>query len=442
MNAISKSYSPQLTWAERRPSRGQMLPFLLFYVLICSPGFTNIASVNFSVALFPFVIYGYASAAKRTFSSLLPGARKTATLLLALLLVLCGWELVTAFGAELFVRAFRPLYGHASGLALVIAILALSRSPDDARRTRMVCMVVLTIGLAATHFIGDRGYGDRMPGLFKHPNQLGPIAAMTALFMFCGAIAGQGRKRLWSALSMVIAVYAILLSGSKTALVILAAMVFVSIILLALLRSDIRAAATEIYRNFVLALALVVIAGVALSITNERAYSVLTELTTSEEENVGDYRTVVARNELWEESIDMVKLHPLAGVGAGQLMRDGKTEHSHNVFMDAMRTTGIPGLALTAAFVLGVLWYVFSGYRAAQYLSKDPRSRMAVPGARGPLVGSLMSLVLYILTNQMSDSFGPSTIPFFYMFFAFSLTYFLPGGGLPTWGNPGEPERV
>lgn len=442
MNAISPSYSPQIAWGERRQPRRQVLPFLLFYVLICSPGFTNIASVNFSVALFPIVIYGYAGAAKRTFSRLLPGARKTATLLLALILVLCGWELVTAFGAELFVRAFRPLYGHASGLALVIAILALSGTPSDARRTRMLSMVILTIGLAATQFIGDRGYGDRMPGLFKHPNQLGPIAAMTALFMFCGMIAGQGRKRLWSALSMVIAIYAILLSGSKTALVILAAVIFVSIVLLALLRSDIRAAATEIYRNFVLALVLVVVAGVALSITNERAYAVLTELTTSEEENVGDYRTVVARNELWEESIDMVKLHPLAGVGAGQLMRDGKTEHSHNVFMDAMRTTGIPGLALTTAFILAVLWYVLCAYQAARSLSKRQGSRMKEAGARGPLVGSLMSLVLYILTNQMSDSFGPSTIPFFYMFFAFSLTYFLPGEGLASWGNPGELERA
>jgi hypothetical protein len=40
-------------------------------------------------------------------------------------------------------------------------------------------------------------------------------------------------------------------------------------------------------------------------------------------------------------------------------------------------------------------------------------------------VGSLVAMLSYLLSNQMSDSFGPSTIPFFYTALAFSLALFV-----------------
>jgi O-antigen ligase len=436
-------YTFEPAWAKKRArqSRQQIVPFALFFILICTPGFTNIASVNFSIALFPVVIFGYFRAARENFTKLLPGARRIATLILSVMLVLCFWELVASIGADVFLRVFRPLSGHASGLAIVVAILALSGTAKVANRTRRVCMGILTIALALTYFIGDRGYHDRFPGMFKHPNQLGPVAAMAALFMFGEVISNAGRKRVFPVFGLIAAVYAMMLSGSKTNLVVLTVLIFISVFLLAFQRSEMRQSLTELYRNLILALGFVVAGGVVLAATNERAFSVLSELMTTDSDVV-EYRTVVARDELWRESIDEARLHPLTGVGAGQFMRNGKTEHSHNVFMDALRTTGIPGFALTIAFVLAVLWYVVGAYRAARLLARHPKStRMQEANFRGPLVGSLMALVSYILSNQMSDSFGPSTIPFFYMFFAFSLTYFLPGDGAAAWA-PSKHDSV
>lgn len=403
------------------PPLRHYLPFILFFVLICTPGFTNIASVNFSVAFFPFVLYGYGLGARSALSQLLPGARTLVVAILSLLLLICGWSFLTAIGVDSFVRVFRPIYGHASGLAIVLAILALSRSVDAARRTQAMCVTMLTLALAATYFIGDRGYGDRYPGFFKHPNQLGPVASMTALFFFCQVLSLPIRKVALPLLGMFIAVYAIFLSGSKTTLLTFSSLCILSVPLLAFQNLDARKAIIEIYRNMIIALGAILFGFLILPIINARAFSVLDDIFAGDEE-VNQYGSVVARGGLWKESWEMALAHPWTGVGAGQLMSDG-TEHSHNVFMDAMRTIGFPGLGLTIAFIVTVIWYGQGAYRAGRQLSRDPHSPLALEGARGPFVGSLIALISYLISNQMSDSFGPSTIPFFYMFMAFSFTY-------------------
>lgn len=424
MNALPthSKFKPVSPWTWQ--SLAQYVPFIVFFVFICTPGVTNIASINFSILFFPFVIYGYSSAAGQTLQNLMPGARNLATVILALMLLICAWGLVTAIGVDSFVRVFRPLYGHASGLAIVLAIFALSRSTGAARRTQLICVCILSLSLALTHFLGHRGYGDRYPGFFKHPNQLGPVASMAAIFFFCQTISAPYRKIALPLAGLLIAIYANFLSGSKTSLVSLCALCLVAVPLLAFQRSDARLAITEIYRNISIALGAIMVSVIILPLVNERAYNVIDSIFAGDEE-VNKYGSVVARAGLWQESWDTALAHPVTGAGAGQLMSDG-TEHSHNVFMDALRTMGFPGLGITAAFILAVLWYFFGAYRAARQLNRDPGSRLSQDDARGSFIGSLMALISYLVSNQMSDSFGPSTIPFFYMFLAFSFTYFLP----------------
>lgn len=436
MNATNPHFTPRLAPTRtRKKNIAQYVPFIVFFVLICTPGVTNVASVNFSVVLFPFVIYGYALAANNALNDLIPGARNLAIIIISLTLLICGWGFVTAIGADTFVRVFRPIYGHASGLAIIFAVFALSRSEGAARRTQLICLIILSMALATTYFIGHRGYGDRYPGFFKHPNQLGPVASMAALFFFCQILTTSARRIVFPLIGFLIAVYAILLSGSKTNLIGFAALCFVVVPLLAFQRLDARQAVTEVYRNMSIALGAIGMGIIILPLINARAYGVIDSIFLGDEE-VNQYGSVVARTGLWQESWNMALAHPLTGVGAGQLMSDG-TEHSHNVFMDAMRTTGFPGLGITMAFIFVVLWYVFGAYGAARRLSRDPRSRLSQDDARGPFIGSLMALISYLVSSQMSDSFGPSTIPFFYMFMAFSFTYFLPrscsaAGRFPT----------
>ncbi|MDQ0838832.1 O-antigen ligase family protein [Sphingomonas faeni] len=405
-------------------STSQYIPFALFFLLICTPGVTNIASINFSIALFPFVLYGYSTTARDAFYSMLPGARNLGAIILSLTLLICGWSLITAIGVDSFVRVFRPIYGHASGIAIVLAIFALSRSSQSARRTQILCLVILTLSLSATYFLGQRGYGDRYPGFFKHPNQLGPVASMAGLFFVCQALSSPLRKVSLPLVGLLVAIYAIFLSGSKTNLVSFAVLFLISVPLMAFQRLDPRQALAELSRNISIALGAIIGGALILPLINARAFTVLDTIFAGDEE-VNQYGSVLARKGLWQESWDMALAHPMTGVGAGQLMSDG-TEHAHNVFMDAVRTTGFPGLGLTITFILAVLWYFLGAYGAARQVGRDDSSRLSEEGARGPFIGSLMALISYIVSNQMSDSFGPSTIPFFYMFLAFSMTYFLP----------------
>lgn len=405
------------------PKLSQYLPFALFYILVCSVGITSLAEISLSVALFPLVIYGYASGAYGTALRMLPGARRLMLAILAIVLTMCAWDFVTAFGADSFVRVFRPLYGHATGLAIVLSVLALSRTEAASRRTRAMCLVILALSLATTYFVGPRGYSDRFPGLFKHPNQLGLISAMAALIFFNMAITSPFRKGLLYGAGLLASGWALLLSGSKTSLVVFAGLSLLSVPLLAFLHSDKRKAGLELYRNMGFALAALVAGAAILPFVSERAYTVLDSFVTGNQD-VENYRTVTARSLLWEESWKMAETYPLTGVGAGQLMSDG-TEHSHNVFMDAMRTTGFPGLGLTILFFIAVVFYIFSAYRAGQVLNSDPSSQLSDPTVRGVFVGSLVAMLSYLLSNQMSDSFGPSTIPFFYTALAFSLALFV-----------------
>jgi hypothetical protein len=61
---------------------------------------------------------------------------------------------------------------------------------------------------------------------------------------------------------------------------------------------------------------------------------------------------------------------------------------------------------------------------AGRQLAAIPTSPMSDTQSRGPFVGSLMAMLSYLLSNQMSDSFGPSTLPFFYLFLGLS-TFFV-----------------
>lgn len=400
------------------------LPFIFFYILLCDPADLSIGPVSLSLALFPIVLYGYSNSAKAAFSEMLPGARKIALIILGTAVVFCGWGLVTAIGAPEFLRTFRPLYGHASGLAMIFGILALSRTNHGAQRTRLYCIVILSIALAGTYLIGVRGYSDRYPGTFKHPNQLGIVALMVTSYCLSLALSTVGKLRIGYIVGTAIALLAIMLSGSKTNLLLLTIIAPVAVVLTAMLRKDSRKSTIEAARNIFI-IFLVFVSGLSiLAVVNERAYLVLTDVVGGEED-VESYHSVTDRNELWRESWQKFQQYPLTGVGAGQPLDEG-AEHSHNVFMDTIRTTGAPGFGLITFFIGCSLWYVLAAVRSARRLTSIQNSRMATDDFRGPLTGSLLAMVSYVVANQMSDSFGPSTIPFFYMFFGFSLTYFLP----------------
>jgi O-antigen ligase len=275
--------------------------------------------------------------------------------------------------------------------------------------------------LGVSLFAGNGSYGDRMPGFFKHPNQLGVVVAMASIYFLCCALASGFRSMAFNA-GALISLAGLFVSGSKTNLVAVGGLALVAVILLARLKRDPRLAILGVFRDYAVVGVLVALAIPILAIVNVRASTVLGSIFGGDEE-IGEYGTVLARQDLWAESWETFKASPLFGAGAGQRF-PSIVEHSHNIFFDALRTTGFPGFILILTFIVIILRYIVSAMSAGRQLAAIPTSPMSDPQSRGPFVGSLMAMLSYLLSNQMSDSFGPSTLPFFYLFLGLS-TFFV-----------------
>ena len=102
---------------------------------------------------------------------------------------------------------------------------------------------------------------------------------------------------------------------------------------------------------------------------------------------------------LWAEALDHIRERPWTGFGFGRgLLRDELRQetgdpqlwHSHNLFLDAMLQTGIPGLAL-------LLVLLGATFRQGWRLSRDADDAAAAAGA------ALMALVCGMVIRNMTD---------------------------------------
>lgn len=413
------------------------LPYLAFFAMILAPGLVDVGdSVSLSVLLIPFLLLGYVRAALRQWTVLQPHARKMLSHLAIWFALFAGWCLVTGFGGESFVRVFRPIYAHLTGIALVLALLALSQSQLDARRIRNISLVMSCVLIGASMFIQvGYNFGDRTAGFFKHPNQLGIVAAMLFVYFFSASLTRRFRALAYN-IAALICLAALFMSGSKTNLVAAMLSASLAVVFRAFLLSDSRKAIVSIVTNYLIVLIVILVAATVLFTVNPRAANVLFTIFSGEVE-VNQYGTVEARGGLWEDSWQDFLGSPIVGVGAGQLMRDG-TPHSHNIFIDSLRTTGLAGFILTLVFHVLVVVYIISTIRRAGAEARTPGRPLDDLANQGVLVGCIAGMVNYLIANEMSDSFGPSTLPFFYLLLAFTLP--LMTGG--TQSRPPDPEVV
>jgi hypothetical protein len=147
---------------------------------------------------------------------------------------------------------------------------------------------------------------------------------------------------------------------------------------------------------------------------NPRAYRLL-----SVELFGGETHSMISRDQLWSMSIDLGLSHPFMGVGAGQPVGD-IAPHSHNLFIEYFRTLGVPGGALIA--VMALLVTVYLAGAVVRTLVSRTRGGYAAD-VNVMVLASSVSVWNYLLANQMSDSFGPSTAAFFWLPLALLMFY-------------------
>ena len=392
---------------------------LLLIVSIWFPGATRIAgtdgSLSFLLALFcalvSVVCYGETARRLHHTEAALAAAVLTTS---AFIIVL---SLLSMLYADSPLRTMRAVFAQIFGFAIVPAVAAISTRPKGFEAVDRLVMAMIVMSVATSCLVtiglGDAKFADRAEGYFKHSNQLG-IALSAGLPLIAAKLVTARRHRILLLGCLAAVLLGLVKSGSKTNFVVgvVGLGIFFGLYSIYLVMRKQRP--ISVILGVVSAPVLIQACLVTLQSLNPRAYKLL-----SVQLSGGEAHSIISRQRLWSMSIDLGLTHPFIGVGAGQPVGD-IAPHSHNLFIDYFRTLGVPGVALVAVIALLVTAYLVSAVLST--LFGKHRNEDAAE-ANVMVLGSSVSVWNYLAANQMSDSFGPSTAPFFWLPLALLIAY-------------------
>lgn len=243
----------------------------------------------------------------------------------------------------------------------------------------------------------------RMQGFFENPIQhsiclatLMPLIAVE--FSLAKTLRG---KILWSLL-FVIMMYTLFRAGSKSAMAITFAFSVLLYALLAFRSRDFIKIVSVLFGLFVLGVFLklfgLAIAEMINPVIAEKIRSIV-------EGGVSNYQSIESRKLLWEEAIRQGRQHWLVGSGAGEKVHG--MAHSHNLVLDYFKGIGIFGAAGIAMLCLAIVGR--TGWKS-----------LSVVSGRGNetdlrILACYFGATVYVVCNQLSDCFGPSTVGFLWV---------------------------
>lgn len=395
------------------------ISLLLLIASIWFPGATRIAGTDGS---FSFLLaLCCATISMASYGDLARRVHRTEAAVAAALLSTAGLIIILSLVSMLYtgnpMRTMRAVFAQVFGFATIPAIAVISAKPNgsvvvDRLVTAMIVMSVATACLVIVG-LGGAKFADRAAGYFKHANQLG-IAMSAGLPLLAARLVIARKHRLLLFGCLVAVLLGLVKSGSKTNFVVGVIGLGLFFALYAIYLAVRRQRPLTIIAGAVAAPLVLQGALFILQSLNPRAYRLLTTQLSG-----GEAHSIISRERLWSISIDLGLAHPFTGVGAGQPIGD-IAPHSHNLFVEYFRTLGVPGVALIAVLVLIVMIYLIGAVIAT--LRGKGRSTYST-GANVMVLGTSVCVWNYLLANQMSDSFGPSTAPFFWIPLALLIAY-------------------
>lgn len=353
------------------------------------------------------------------------------------------WLEVLCVGAILLLAAATMLFSPEPLRALrvilpmsyaICALVLLSRIPPLVQR-RMVFAALfagaLALGFALLLTQTDSGRatvirGYRFLAFFENPNQLGlMIVAVWPLAIALLLNAHSPNVRLLCAATVGILLATILMSGTKTAL----ALCFVSGALLWFYHgSRSGSLGKTLVRLAVIAVAIVLAVPALLWLLNwaspaffERVESILTH-------GVWAFPSMQTRGEIWKISFRIGLAHPLLGEGAGTSVYG--YAHSHNMFLDYFRGMGIFALAAAVLLVLSAV------SRGARFFLSTWRKGQTDRPSDTIIAGMYLGAIFYLVGNQLSDSFSPTTAFLFWMMYLGACLAESPAAVIVRQGRP------
>lgn len=404
-------------WHGSAPQRLNLTCAAAFLSLYCltawAPGLLSIGDVAVGNLFLPFSVL-FLLTGPVEMPKLGPVTRLLVLWMTAMVAVLLILSLLSLTHVPDQYRTGRAILSYAMFVPIMMCTLAVAGSGRGqlfetalVRGGVICCAIVLLLliipGLRS-HVVWE---GDRVSGFFKNPNQFGIVLATLIPVAIARALAPENRSMVgWG--GVLIMVLALIASGSKTNIAVVGCVAATQVLLAPWLTPNKFKAALGFCVTLVLLLGLAVPVWHVAGMINPRLIDLIAGFVSGIEEPA----TLIGRAELWRAGMAEGLAAPWTGEGAGQPALQPLTgerfSHSHNVLIDHFRTMGLPGLIALCGIMLSVTGLAGCG------LLLSLRSH-ATRGARLSVMGSALGCLSFLLGNQMSDSFGPSTMPVFWV---------------------------
>lgn len=309
-------------------------------------------------------------------------------------------------------RAFRVILPMTYA---VCALILLSRMPSRLQRQTVFALLfsgVLVFGIAIG--MSQMGWGRsivmrdyRFLAFFEKPNQLG--VAVMAVWPLAIALLLNARTailRLLCAFMVLVLITAIFMSGTKTAL----ALGFVSAALIWLYHGS-RSGSLDktLFKLSVILCGIALAAPATLWVLSWASPDFFRRVNSILSYGLWEFPSMQTRDIVWKESIRIGLDHPLLGEGAGT--RVYRYAHSHNMFLDYFRGMGVVGLAAAVALVLSAV------SRGANFLLVTLPKGQVDRASDTIVAGMYLGAIFYLIGNQLSDSFSPTTAFLFWVMY-------------------------
>jgi hypothetical protein len=335
---------------------------------------------------------------------------------LALALLMGLLSILSVINSSEPIRILRILFPSMLPILLFFQLTALrSISPESVERLprhfliaglAFACLPLFLSFISSGIYNYTFAEGYRFMGLFDHEAQLSVmVAVMVPLIIGEIAISEKPIVRwLWIAL-LVAVFYTLVRVGSKTAL-------FITVGYGSLFYIIAHARFQSFLKNVFLASMVVVLMVVlgfyGLSIATAIDPVLGAKIAAVFNQGVENYTTIQSRSELWREAWDQGTRHWLIGTGAGEPILGAA--HAHNLILDYFRGIGIFGALAVGLLCACILWRTivktFDVILAKTVSPLDVR-----------ILACFTAATVYVLCNQLSNSFGPATISALWMIY-------------------------
>lgn len=328
---------------------------------------------------------------------------------LALTLLMAALSILSVINSGDPFRILRILFPSILPVLLFVQLAALGAlSPSTLERIpRLFLYSGLALGVfplflsfgsgALDRYFFEGGY--RFMGFFEHEAQLSVMVAVLVPLVIGEIAASDARIRRWIWLAVLaIVFYTQVRIGSKTALFITIGYAWL-FYLIAHMRVHSVVKNLMIFSVIVVLMTSLVLFGrdwvAAIDpVLGEKLDSLFSG-------GLENYRTIESRMEMWREAWRQGTAHWVIGAGAGQPIMG--LQHAHNLVLEYFRGTGVFGALAIILLCVRILWRAWT--KTVDVLIGQATSPHDIR-----VLACYTAGAVYVLCNQMSNSFGPATI--------------------------------